>query len=315
MKLGKIYEFAVRQGMEQDPRGKKALEKQLSDLNKTYKELKDKESFDIEALDNPYADTRILHGDKDKEIKNILVGIDIDTAEIILAHNLIQAKKRIDLVFSHHPSGKAWANFYEVMHMQVDILEQIGIPVNFAESLIEERIQEVQRRVLPLNHMRSVDAARLLDIPFMCVHTPADNFVYSFMTKLLAQEKPATLADLVSLLENIPEYKEAQKENNGPRIILGLPRAKVGKVMVEMTGGTEGSKEVFERLSQAGISTIVAMHLSEEHFKKVKDARINVVIAGHIASDTLGLNLLLDKLAKTEDLKIISCSGFRRIKR
>jgi putative NIF3 family GTP cyclohydrolase 1 type 2 len=201
------------------------------------------------------------------------------------------------------------------MHMQVDILEQIGIPVNFAESLIEERIQEVQRRVLPLNHMRSVDAARLLDIPFMCVHTPADNFVYSFMTKLLAQEKPATLADLVSLLENIPEYKEAQKENSGPRIILGLPRAKVGKVMVEMTGGTEGSKEVFERLSQAGISTIVAMHLSEEHFKKVKDARINVVIAGHIASDTLGLNLLLDKLAKTEDLKVISCSGFRRIKR
>ena len=315
MKLGKIYEFAVRQGMEQDPRGKKVLEKQLSDLNKTYKELKDKESFDIEALGNPYADTRILHGDKDKEIKNILVGIDIDTAEIILAHNLVQARKRIDLVISHHPSGKAWANFYEVMHMQVDILEQIGIPVNFAESLIEERIQEVQRRVLPLNHMRSVDAARLLDIPFMCVHTPADNFVYSFMTKLLAQEKPTTLADLVSLLENIPEYKEAQKENNGPRIILGLPRAKVGKVMVEMTGGTEGSKEVFERLSQAGISTIVAMHLSEEHFKKVKDARINVVIAGHIASDTLGLNLLLDKLAKTEDLKVISCSGFRRIKR
>jgi len=40
------------------------------------------------------------------------------------------------------------------------------------------------------------------------------------------------------------------------------------------------------------------MHLSEEHFKNAKDEQINIVIAGHIASDTLGLNLLLDELEK-----------------
>jgi hypothetical protein len=59
------------------------------------------------------------------------------------------------------------------------------------------------------------------------------------------------------------------------------------------------------------------MHLSEEHFKKVKDANLNVVIAGHISSDTLGLNLLLDRIEKQakERLQIISCSGFNRIKR
>lgn len=57
------------------------------------------------------------------------------------------------------------------------------------------------------------------------------------------------------------------------------------------------------------------MHLSEEHFKKVKDANLNVVIAGHISSDTLGLNLLLDKIEKEEKFETISCSGFRRIRR
>jgi len=59
----------------------------------------------------------------------------------------------------------------------------------------------------------------------------------------------------------------------------------------------------------------VAMHLSEEHFKQAKGEHINVVIAGHIASDNLGLNLILDQIEKVEELKIINCSGFVRIRR
>ncbi|MFH1201961.1 MAG: NGG1p interacting factor NIF3 [Candidatus Omnitrophota bacterium] len=315
MKLGKIYDFVVRQGMEQDPRGKKVLEDKLEALVKEYNESKDKESFDVDSLSNPYADTRILYGDKNSEIKNILVGIDIEVAEILLADRLRQDKKKIDLIISHHPSGKALASLYQVMDVQVDLLERVGMPVNFAQSLMDERIDEVKRRFLSVNHMRSPDAAKLLDIPFMCAHTPADNFAYHFVTKLLEKEKPATLADIVSLLKKVPEYKEAEQNNCGPRIILGSPKAKAGKIIVDMTGGTEGSKDIFERLSQLGVSTIVAMHLSEEHFKKAKDARINAVIAGHISSDTLGLNLLFDRLEKLQDFKLISCSGFRRIKR
>jgi len=82
-----------------------------------------------------------------------------------------------------------------------------------------------------------------------------------------------------------------------------------------MTGGTEGPKKIFPRLSQAGVGTIVAMHLSEEHYKHAKGEHINVVIAGHIASDNLGLNLLLDEIEKKEKLNIIQCSGFVRVRR
>ena len=57
------------------------------------------------------------------------------------------------------------------------------------------------------------------------------------------------------------------------------------------------------------------MHLSEEHFKHAKGEHINVIIAGHIASDALGLNLLLDSVEAREKLRIIPCSGFVRIKR
>ncbi|MFA5350882.1 MAG: NGG1p interacting factor NIF3, partial [Candidatus Omnitrophota bacterium] len=171
----------------------------------------------------------------------------------------------------------------------------------------------------PQNHTRPVDAARLLNMPFINMHTPADNHVYSFLDNLFKQKStaPCLVGDVVKILKTIPEYQIADKFNTGPRIILGNSRRPVGKILLEMTGGTEGSKDVFGRLYKAGIRTLVSMHLSEEHLKKVKDANLNVVIAGHISSDTLGLNLLLDNIEKSvkQQFQVVSCSGFTRIRR
>ena len=46
--------------------------------------------------------------------------------------------------------------------------------------------------------------------------------------------------------------------------------------------------------------------------KKAQEEHMNVIIAGHIASDNLGLNLVLDTLEKKDKFKILPCSGFRR---
>ena len=51
------------------------------------------------------------------------------------------------------------------------------------------------------------------------------------------------------------------------------------------------------------------------HYEKIKSEHINVVVAGHMASDNLGMNLLLDKLEQKAKIEIIPCSGFRRIRR
>ena len=37
---------------------------------------------------NPYADTRILYGDPDTEVSSILVGIDLEVGEVLLADRL-----------------------------------------------------------------------------------------------------------------------------------------------------------------------------------------------------------------------------------
>jgi len=317
MKLSDIYKLAIKKGIEKDPRTKLEIKKDLAETARKFRKLtgQDKKAFDTESLTNPYADTRILYGDPDCDVKSVIIGIDMEAPEILVADRLNERGEKIDLVMAHHPEGAAWAKFYDVMKLQIAMLKKFGIPQDVAEHLLKDRMAEVERAVAPANHLRSVDIARLLNIPFMCVHTPADNHVASYLQRLFDRKRPKKLANVVTMLKAIPEYSDGLKKNAGPRVLIGDPGKNAGRVFVDMTGGTEGSKKIFPRLSQAGVGTIVAMHLSEEHFKMAKDEHINVVIAGHIASDTLGLNLLLDEIEKVEKMRIISCSGFMRVRR
>lgn len=317
MKLGDIYTFVVREGMAADLRSSNQIKKKLLEAKRTFKELKglQKKFFDIESLSNPYADTRILHGAKKINVKRILVGIDIEVGEILLVDRLNQKGKKIDLVLAHHPEGVALAGLDDVMGLQTDLLSQIGLDYKIAKDFMDKRIKQVGRRLHGANHARAVDAARLLDLPLMCCHTPSDNHVVLYLQRLMDRKKLKTVQQIVDLLLKVPEYQEASRNKAGPRILVGKPENKAGKVMVDMTGGTEGSKEIFGRLSQAGIGTLLCMHLSEDHYNKVESEHINVIVAGHISSDNLGINLLLDKLQKRDRFEIIECSGFKRIKR
>lgn len=307
-----IYKLAIKMGMEADLRGKTEINKDLKRVKEKYEKMskEEKEEFDKERLANPYSDTRILVETK-KQIKKILIGIDIGVGELLLAKELGD----IDLVISHHPTGKALAGLDDVMHLQADILAQYGVPINIAESLLRLRIDEVSRKISPSNHNREVDAAKILDIGLMCVHTPCDNLVTKFLKEKIAKEKPEYISDVLKLLKSISEYKEAIKIGAGPRLFAGSADHRTGKiVLLETTGGTEGAPQIYRYLSQVGIGTIIGMHMSEIHKKEAEKAHLNAVIAGHISSDSIGVNLFLDELEKG-GIKIIPCSGLIRIKR
>lgn len=315
MKIKDIYRKAVKRGMEVDPRGVKEVKAYLEKAKKEYEGLKEKDKkwFDTEKLENPYADTRILYGDPEKTVKRVLLGIDMEVGEVLLADRMRQGGKPIDLVIAHHPEGRALASLYAVMDMQAGILLKYGVPINVAEDIMNKRVTEVERRLLPVNHTRAVDCARLLDIPFMCVHTPSDNAVTTYLQKLIDRKSPRYVSDIIDILRDIPEYAGAMDESAGPKLIVGSADRRAGKVVLDMTGGTEGSKLALGKLSQAGVGTIVGMHMVEEHRKEAEKHHINVVIAGHISSDTLGLNLLLDDIL--QGVEVVGCSGFNRISR
>jgi len=316
MKLKKIYELAIETGIDVDPRGEEEVKEELDRINKKYEKMDEdeKKEFDKEELNNPYSDTRVLYGDLDREVNKVLVGIDIDVGEVLIADRLNEKGDGIDLVMAHHPEGKALAALHQVMHMQEDILYKHGVPINVAEGIMAERISEVERGIMPLNHNKARDAARLFDIPLMCVHTPADNLVTDYLQSKIDEEDPKRVEDVVKLLKEVPEYRDAIGVKAGPKVVVGSEERSAGKVVVDMTGGTGGSKEAFENLSQAGVGTLICMHIGEEHRKKAEENHINVVIAGHIASDSIGMNLFLDKL-KSKGIEVVSCSGLIRIER
>ncbi len=308
-----IFDLALNLGKEADLRTKEQVEKYLLKTKKKYEKLSDSEKleFDLDKLTNPYPDSCLLY-DSQKAIKKIMVGIDISGAELLLAKQMGD----IDLVISHHPQGRALADLAAVMPMQAQILANYGLPINIAESVLKLRLQEVSRSTGASNFNRNVDLARVLDLSFMCLHTPADNLAAKFLSEKLKDLKENdSVADLMEKLKEIEEYKIAQKNSAGPVVFAGAMENSLGKVVLtEITGGTSGSKDTYAKMAQYGFGTIVGMHMEEEHRQEAEKNHINVVIAGHMSSDSLGVNLFLDELEK-KGLEIMPLGGLTRVKR
>lgn len=315
-----IHNLAVEMGIKADPRGKTGVARWLEIKKKQHNQLLAKTSpskagslaeTNTERLTNPYMDTRI-HFNSGKPVKKILAGIDIGSAELMLAQHL----GNIDLVISHHPEGNALANLDEVMHLQADLLHATAdVPINVAEAILKQRAKTINRKIRPANHHRSVDTARLLNLSFMSTHTSADNLVWQYVDQLITKKKPLLVGDIVDILKPIPEYREGAKRGEGPTVFAGEAQNRVGKIVSsEFTGGTEPGKELYEHLSHAGVGTVVGMHMAEDARDEAEKYHINVVIAGHMSSDSLGMNLFLDQLEK-KGIEIIPCSGLIRVSR
>jgi len=321
MKIQDIQNLFITMGMESDFRGKDGVQKILDYKKLKFQRLslKEQEEFDKESLENPYLDSGVYNIFDNKEIKKVLVGIDIGPEEILLAREL----GNIDLVIGHHPVGKGLAQLADVMELQCDVYNFYGVPINVAEGLMRERISEVARGVNSSNHQRTVDTARLLNVNLMNSHTPSDNLAAKFLRNFiegnpsepLRPRKLERVSDIINALKEIPEYKEAMKIGVGPKVFAGSLENRCGKIALsEITGGTEGSPKLYEKIAQAGIGTVIGMHISEEHKKEAEMAHINIVIAGHMSSDSLGMNLLMDELEK-QGIEIVPCSGFTRFSR
>jgi len=316
VKLREIYETAVRMGIEADPRGKAGVDEFLARTRKRYEALPEhlKALADPEALTNPFNDTRIYVGEPDTEVATLIGGIDMNTGEVVLADRLREKGTPIDAVYTHHPEGWGLTRLDSVMEVQADIWAGLGVPIQAGEKLIMERMDEVRRRLMPLNYDQAIDAARLLEIPFFSAHTPTDNLVVDYLNKWFAKKKPTLIEDVQKALLEIPEYRIAAHKGAGPYIGKSSPGARAGKVWVDMTGGTEGPKKVIEKLADGGVGTIVGMHMGQKMRDEADKHGIHVVIAGHMSSDSLGINIFLDELERG-GVTTIAASGLIRVHR
>ncbi len=316
MKIIDVYRLAIETGIENDPRPKADVDAVLADAAREYDALgaDKKRYFDKERLWNPYADSRFSWGDPDTEVKDLMWGIDIGTGEVLLADRLREKGTEISGIVAHHPLGQARTPFPEVMCLQNEMYSRCGVPINVSEGLMGPRIAEVSRAVLPANYNQAVDAARLLNIPIMNIHSAADNCVQRFLEKGMEKESPRRLSDIIDYLMTIPEFQKASEFNSPPKIVVGDRKNSAGRVAMKMTGGTSGPKEIYEKLSQAGIGTVVGMHFPESHIEEARKNNMNLIVSGHMSSDSLGINIVAD-VWERKGIGVIPCSGLIRVSR
>jgi putative NIF3 family GTP cyclohydrolase 1 type 2 len=240
-----------------------------------------------------------------KNIKKVLFGVDMDTAEIMLAREL-----GYDCVVSHHPrnTNKDKLNVLEEAH--IDKLEALGVPRNKSQKLISERKKELDYMHHVTNSRRSESAAKLLGMPYMCIHTPTDIIGEALLQKVLDKKfagKPlTTVGEVVEAIEGVREYKNSERK---PVIRVGGKESYAGKVYVLMSGYTGPGSKVLREYFEAGVGTLVMMHIPEKDAKSLTEQGIgNVIIAGHMSSDSLGMNQIAE-LWRKNGVEVTMMSG------
>lgn len=239
-------------------------------------------------------------------IKKVAFGVDMELAELLLAREL-----GVDAVITHHPKGgRPMVDFHQVMANQIDRMVQAGVPINKAQKVLQERVEQVNRAQHVSNYDRVVSAARLLGMPFVTIHSPADvlaeRTVQEHLDNKLRIRPRAKLKDVIGALEEIPEYKLTLAK---PVVRVGSVNDYAGRVFVTMAGGTGGGKNVAKAYFEAGVGTLICMHMPDDTIKAVKEQNIgNVIVAGHMASDSVGINQVIAGLEE-KGLEVLRMSG------
>lgn len=315
MKISELFKVAIEAGIKNDP-SKEKIDEIIKNKTEKYNNDKYKKYLLNEYEYNPYIDSNLFFNDDNLDVKNIAIGIDVETPELLLVDRMRERGEKIDLVIGHHPEGRSIFGLNKMISIQEELLISYGIGISNAEKIMSESVEKYEKSLRGLNYNRAIDASKILNIPFMNLHTPADNMVHMFLVNLFKKNRPYKLENIIEILMNEKEYQYAYANNNGPIILNGSENSRAGKIYVDVTGGVEASDKIYEELKNKGVDTLVGMHMSESHLKKAKEFNINVVIAGHMSSDTIGMNLLIDEIEKKEKFeKIYNLSGFVRNKR
>ena len=293
MKWRDIYKLGLKLGLENDLR-----------VNNGEEPLKD-----------IYSDCAIITGNGDLNVRTLYVAVDVGVSELLLIDRLVERGQKIDAVLAHHPTSFAAYRMTEVVELQKINWIKNGVDPEVAERLRQQIVLEESVDLGSRNHLATGNAAKLLDLPLMCLHTAVDNIVQSYFENILNTKKIQTVSDAFKVISVIEECKISSEYGDGPFILDDMSGGQpLGKYMVDMTGGVDPPSEIFEYLREAGLNTLVGMHYGIENIRSISKNSVNAIICGHMACDSLGLNILCDKLEKS-GVAIIPGSGFYRFRR
>jgi putative NIF3 family GTP cyclohydrolase 1 type 2 len=260
-------------------------------------------ALEMAGLSEIPGDSAVHHAGS--SIRRLLVGIDLRAAELALARTL-----GFDAVLTHHPVGIATLNFHQVLWRHVRQMIAAGVPEAAARAAIGDTAEN--RRVLDSmsNYDHDPSIARLLDMPYLNIHTPLDEIGRRRMADEAARLSPeATVGDLVEQFRTaFGEFRAAATQIE---VLAGKKTHRLGRVAVSHAAGTNGGYPVGKAYFEHGIDTLVYIHCRPDEARRLDaefGASKSLVVTGHIASDSLGINPYVDRLRR-EGLEVVTASG------
>lgn len=237
-------------------------------------------------------------------IRRVLVGIDIGTAELLLARQL-----GCDAVVAHHPVGMRH-QMAPVYRRHVELMIAHGIPRETAEAAVRERMEELETSGHSDNYDHVISVARLLNIPFLNLHAPCDEagrrILQGVIDETLARTPHARLQEIVEALGQLSEF---QKAETSIWIAMGEPDAPAGKVVMVHGALTNGGYAVARTYFEHGIDTVAYIHIAPGELSRLRqEGRGQLLITGHIASDSVGINPWIAEL-EARGIEVIRISG------
>jgi putative NIF3 family GTP cyclohydrolase 1 type 2 len=232
---------------------------------------------------------------KGENIRRVLFGIDAGVPELLLAKEL-----GYDAVIAHHPQGgTAHVDFHKVFNRHIRQMVDAGISLEDAEAAIGKKLEELEVTDHIRNYGHAVDAARLLKMPYMNIHTPLDEVGRRIMAQQIKKKigKDARVKDVVDALNELPEFSNAATKI---KIRLGKAENPAGKVVVSHGAGTNGGYEIAKAYFSHGVKTLVYILISIGDLSKLRADQEsgNLVVTGHVASDSVGINPFIRELER-----------------
>jgi hypothetical protein len=240
-------------------------------------------------------------------LSRILFGIDIGTAELMLARDL-----GCDGVIAHHPAGgSATLNFPEVLARQIEILVAHGVEDNLAREAVQPLVTRATMQAHAANHDHVPSVARALGMPFLNIHLPLDELGRRLMAMAINEhvttlERQPVVQDAIDALMQLPEFASAPTRIMVP---VGSVDSPLGKIAVVHGAGTNGGARIATAYFESGIETVLYIHCSGDEVSRLQDeSRGNLIVSGHIASDLLGINPYVARIEE-RGVEVVRISG------
>ena len=225
-------------------------------------------------------------------IKRVLLTIDVEPSIIMLAK-----EEGYDAVIAHHPIGKSLLNFHQVFDRHIEYMLNHGIDLDLAREAVRKLKESVMLKTHTSIYNNVIAVAKMLNMPLLNIHLPCDELMRLKIIEILKHNNIYKVGDIINSINTISEFKNADTE---PLVVYGDENAIINRYAIVIAAGTNGGAEIARLYFNAGIDTVVYLHISNDELAKLRSSGVkgNLIILGHLAGDSLGMNIFADELER-----------------